>query len=55
MDRDRIAGLCRNSDRLSVRHTRALIEGTAARTTNIMFGFMNAEAVAIWIEGNHGT
>jgi hypothetical protein len=42
--------------RLSVRHTRALIQqGTAARTTNILFGFMNAEAVSIWIEGNGGT
>jgi hypothetical protein len=42
--------------RLSVRHTRASIQqGTAARTTNILFGFMNAEAVAIWIEGNGGT
>jgi hypothetical protein len=41
--------------RLSVRHTRALIQqGTAARTTSILFGFMNAEAVAIWIEGNGG-
>jgi hypothetical protein len=42
--------------RQNVRHTRALIQqGTAARTTNILFGFMNAEAVAIWIEGNGGT
>jgi hypothetical protein len=42
--------------RLSMRHTRASIQqGTAARTTNILFGFMNAEAVAIWIEGNGGT
>ncbi len=42
--------------RLSVRHTRALIQqGTAARTTNILFGWMNAEAVATWIEGNGGT
>jgi hypothetical protein len=42
--------------RLSVRHTGASIQqGTAARTTNILFGFMNAEAVAIWIEGNGGT
>jgi hypothetical protein len=41
--------------RLSVRHTRALIrQGTAARTTSILFGFMDAEAVAIWIEGNGG-
>jgi hypothetical protein len=42
--------------RLSVRHTRALIQqGTAARTTNILLGWMNPEAVAIWIEGNGGT
>jgi hypothetical protein len=42
--------------RLSVRHIRASIQqGTAARTTNILFGLMNAEAVAIWIEGNGGT
>jgi hypothetical protein len=39
--------------RLSMRHTRALIQqGTTARTTNILLGRMNAEAVAIWIEGN---
>jgi hypothetical protein len=42
--------------RLSIRHTRASIQqGTTARTTTILFGFMNAEAVAIWIEGNGGT
>jgi hypothetical protein len=42
--------------RLSIRHTRASIQqGTTARTTNILFGFMNAEAIAIWIEGNGGT
>jgi hypothetical protein len=42
--------------RLSVRHTRAQIQqGIAARTTNILFGWMNAEAIAIWIEGNGGT
>jgi hypothetical protein len=42
--------------RLSVRHTRALIhQGTAARTSNLLLGFMNAEAVAAWIEGNGGT
>ena len=42
--------------RLSMRHTRALIQqGTTARTTNILLGRMNAEAVAIWIEGNGGT
>jgi hypothetical protein len=41
--------------RLSVRHTRALIQqGTAARTTNILFGWVNPEAVAVWIEGNGG-
>jgi hypothetical protein len=42
--------------RQSVRHTRALIhQGTAARTTNLLLGLMNAEAVAAWIEGNGGT
>ena len=42
--------------RLSVRHTRALIQqGTTARTTTILLGWMNPEAVAIWIEGNGGT
>jgi len=42
--------------RQNVRHTTALIQqGTAARTTNILLGRMNAEAVAIWIEGNGGT
>jgi len=40
----------------NVRHTRALIhQGTAARTTNILLGFMNVEVVAAWIEGNGGT
>src|ERR1700677_1067287 len=40
----------------NVRHTRALIhQGTAARTTNLLLGLMNAEAVAVWIEGNGGT
>jgi hypothetical protein len=40
----------------NVRHTRALIhQGTAARTTNLLLGFMNAEAVTVWIEGNGGT
>jgi hypothetical protein len=30
----------------NVRHTRALIhQGTAARTTNLLLGFMNAESV----------
>jgi hypothetical protein len=34
--------------RLSMRHTRALIQqGTTARTTNILLGQMNAQAVAI--------
>src|ERR1700761_6599180 len=42
--------------RLSIRHTRASIQqGTTARTTSILMGRMNAEAVAIWIEGNGGT
>jgi hypothetical protein len=37
----------------NVRHTRALIhQGTAARTTNLLLGFMNPEAVKAWIEGN---
>jgi hypothetical protein len=40
----------------NVRHTRALIhQGTAARTTNLLLGFMNPEAVRAWIEGNGGT
>jgi hypothetical protein len=40
----------------NVGHTRALIyQGTAARTTNLLLGFMNAEAVTAWIEGNGGT
>jgi hypothetical protein len=39
-----------------MRHTRALIQqGTTARTTNILLGQMNAEAVAMGIEGNRGT
>ena len=42
--------------RLSMRHTRASIQqGTTARTTSILLGRINAEAVAIWIEGNGGT
>ena len=42
--------------RQNVRHTRALIhQGTAARTTNIRLGFMNAEIVTAWIDGNGGT
>jgi hypothetical protein len=42
--------------RQNVRHTRALIhQGTAARTTNILLGLMNAESIAAWIEGNGGT
>lgn len=41
--------------RLSVRHTRASIQqGTTARTTNILLARMNADAIAIWIEGNGG-
>jgi len=41
--------------RQNVRHTRALIhQGTAARTTNVLLGFMNAEIVTAWIEGNGG-
>ena len=40
----------------NVRHTRALIhQGTAARTTSLLLGSMNAEAVTAWIEGNGGT
>jgi len=40
----------------NVRHTRALVhQGTAARTTNILLGFMNPEAVTAWIVGNGGT
>ena len=40
----------------NVRHTRALIhQGTAARTTNLLLGYMTAEAVTTWIEGNGGT
>src|ERR1700761_8567725 len=40
----------------NVRHTRALIhQGTAARTTALLLGFMNAEVAASWIEGNGGT
>lgn len=42
--------------RLSVRHNRALIQqGTTARTTNTLLGWMNSEAAAAWIEGNGGT
>ena len=40
----------------NVRHTRALVhQGTAARTTNLLLGFMNPEAVTAWIVGNGGT
>jgi hypothetical protein len=40
----------------NVRHTRALIhQGTAARTTALLLGSMNAVAAAVWIEGNGGT
>jgi hypothetical protein len=42
--------------RQSVRHTMAQIhQGTAARTTTILLGRMNADSVAAWIEGNGGT
>ncbi len=42
--------------RQNVRHTTALIhQGTAARTTTILRGWMNADTVAAWIEGNGGT
>ena len=42
--------------RQNVRHTRAMIHNsTAARTTNILLGYMSAESVAAWIEGNGGT
>jgi hypothetical protein len=42
--------------RQSVRHTMAQIhQGTAARTTTILLGRMNADTVAAWIEGNGGT
>lgn len=42
--------------RQNVRHTRALIQqGTAARTTSILFGLMNPEIISTWIEGNGGT
>jgi hypothetical protein len=42
--------------RLSVRHMRAQIQqGTAARTVNILFGWMDPEAISVWIEGNGGT
>jgi len=42
--------------RQNVRHTRALIhQGTAARTTNTLLGFMNAEIITAWIEGNGGS
>ena len=37
----------------NVRHTRALIhQGTAARTTNLLLGLMNSEAVGAWLESN---
>jgi hypothetical protein len=42
--------------RQNVRHTMAQIhQGTAARTTTILLGRMNADTVAAWIEGNGGT
>jgi hypothetical protein len=41
--------------RQNVRHTKALIhQGTAARTTSILFGWMNPETVSVWIAGNGG-
>jgi hypothetical protein len=41
--------------RQNVRHTRALIlQGTAARTTTVLLGYMSTEAVTAWIEGNGG-
>jgi hypothetical protein len=42
--------------RQNVRNTRALIlQGTAARTTTVLLGYMSTESVAAWIEGNGGT
>jgi hypothetical protein len=42
--------------RQSVRHTRALIhQGAATRTTSLLLGLMNTEAVAARIVGNGGT
>ena len=39
--------------RQNVRHARALIlQGTAARTTTVLLGYMSAESVSAWIEGN---
>lgn len=41
--------------RQNVRQARALIQqGTAARTTTILLGWMSSGAVALWIEGNGG-
>jgi len=41
--------------RQNVRHTRALIlQGTAARTTAVLLGYMSTESVTAWIEGNGG-
>jgi hypothetical protein len=42
--------------RLNVLQARALIQqGTAARTTSILLGWMSPECVAAWIQGNGGT
>ena len=42
--------------RQNVRHMRAQIhQGTAARTSSLLLGLMNAENAAAWIEGNGGT
>ncbi len=39
--------------RQNVRHMRAQIhQGTAARTSSLLLGLMNAENAAAWIEGN---
>jgi hypothetical protein len=41
--------------RQNVRHTGALIlQGTAARTTTVLLGYMSTESVTAWIEGNGG-
>jgi hypothetical protein len=41
--------------RQNVRHTRALIlQGTAARTTTVLLGYMSTESATAWIEGNGG-
>ena len=41
--------------RQNVRHMRALIlQGTSARTTTVLLGYMSTESVTAWIEGNGG-